>query len=318
MPAHEPRSIPSDARAAFAALGLLLGAGALLLAQTQRIRRLLPAARAVARHTRRFEREHVDGVAQGRVLILGDSTAVGVGADDPRHSLAGWLAHDLPRSQIVNLARSGATVADTLDDYEAWLATQPAEAPRFDLVVVQAGGNDALRHTPLARVRADADRLLRRLGREQARRCVWLGPANIGLAPVFIAPFSWWMSSRTRRVVEAIERCAHAHGARFVSFWRTRDEDPFSRDVPTWYARDGLHPSANSYRWCYRQALHERVLHLRGQLRRDTWRMRAADAPARMPRACPLPVFAAARQEALAVAARESEAASIHHSRRDR
>lgn len=47
-------------------------------------------------------------------------------------------------------------------------------------------------------MRATAARLLDAL-RGRARRVLWVGMANVGLAPLFLPPFSWWMTARTRR-----------------------------------------------------------------------------------------------------------------------
>ena len=49
-----------------------------------------------------------------RVLVLGDSTGVGIGANRPEESIAGLLAQDFPAADIVNVSRSGARVADAL------------------------------------------------------------------------------------------------------------------------------------------------------------------------------------------------------------
>jgi lysophospholipase L1-like esterase len=239
------------------ALGFALLLGASLTRQSLRISRVLPQGRLTAQRTQAFER--IAPQARQRVLILGDSTAVGVGAVDPQASLAGLLARDLPEAEIVNLGRAGATVADSLHALREASAAGPRRWPRFDLVVIQAGGNDVLKLTSLARLRLSVRRLLDALG-DDAKRCVWLSPANVGLAPVFVAPFSWWLSARSHKLVTLLRGEVQARGGRFVSFCHGRADDPFSRDPATWFAEDGLHPSGASYRWCYRQALRDQVM----------------------------------------------------------
>ena len=46
-----------------------------------------------------------------KVLFLGDSTAVGIGAASPEASTAGWLSKDFPFASIQNLSQSGLRLA---------------------------------------------------------------------------------------------------------------------------------------------------------------------------------------------------------------
>ena len=83
------------------------------------------------------------------LLIVGDSTGVGTGASAPGNSLAGLLGSAYPGLRIDNRARDGATFADVLRQLEG--------AQRFDLVLVQAGGNDVIRLRSEDDMRADID-----------------------------------------------------------------------------------------------------------------------------------------------------------------
>ena len=74
-----------------------------------------------------------------RLLVVGDSTAVGTGASAPQASLVGLLAARFPSLLIQNRTRDGATFADVA----AQLAG--ADLGRFDMVLVNAGGNDVIR-----------------------------------------------------------------------------------------------------------------------------------------------------------------------------
>ena len=84
-----------------------------------------------------------------RVLVVSDSTAVGTGAVDPRASIAGRIAQDHPDVEIVNLGADGARLADVLEQIRA-----SGDVP-FDLVLVQAGGNDVIRLASAPRLEAD-------------------------------------------------------------------------------------------------------------------------------------------------------------------
>ena len=227
-------------------MSLLVVALALLtvlaLLQWERLSLALRRAQAAASDPRVFEQRPPQ--PRQRVLVLGDSTGVGVGAGDPARSVAGLLGSDRPDAEVVNRCRAGARLQDVWDQ----LPDLPAD--RFDLVLLHVGGNDVLRHTSRPELAAQADALMARL-RGLAPRVLWLSTANIGLAPVFLPPLSWWFSRRTRAAADCFREAAQRHGAEFISFYRERGADPFSRLPQVYFADDGVHPSAASYRLCY-------------------------------------------------------------------
>lgn len=237
-------SPPDDTLAARlgAALALALVAGATLL-QAGRLQRALRTARGLVAGTTPFARRP-EG-AQRRVLLLGDSTGVGVGGG-PAQSVAALLARDHPELQLINACRSGARLPDVAQQ----VADHAAELPLMDAVLVLAGGNDVLYTRRLPQLAEAADALMRQLA-PVAPRVVWLGPANIGHAPVFVPPFSWWMSLRTRQAARIYAQCAQLAGATYLDFFGVGAADPFVADRQRWFARDGIHPSAASYRYCY-------------------------------------------------------------------
>ncbi len=214
-------------------------AAALLATQARRVakaRALL--ARAPAPYGRRREQP------ARRVLLVGDSTGAGVGCRTARESIAARLAGEFADAEVRNLCFNGATVGDVLR------VVRGLPTGRFDLVLVFAGGNDVLRHTPAAALEATARELLRELG----ARCdgvLWAGIANVGLAPLFLPPFSWWMSARTRRTNRLLARLVHEAGGGFADFFRERGRCRFAAEPALYYAEDGVHPSARAYAWCY-------------------------------------------------------------------
>ena len=172
------------------------------------------------------------------LLIVGDSTGVGTGASSPEASLAGLLGRAYPRLRIDNRARDGATFADVLRQLQG--------AQRYDLVLVQAGGNDVIRLRSDEDVRADIDRATE-LARERADRVVLMPAGNVGNAPFFFAPASWLMTDRARRLHGFVRESATRHGAVVVNLFKEQGDDPFAQ-TPGLNAVDGLHPSDAGYR----------------------------------------------------------------------
>jgi lysophospholipase L1-like esterase len=174
------------------------------------------------------------------MLVVGDSTAVGTGASSARTSLAGLIAAAHPRLELVNRAADGAK----FEDLHAQLAA--AGSRRFDIVLVQAGGNDVIRLTGEAALRPDVDRVLAQ-AKVLAPLVIVMPAGNVGNAPFFFAPLSWWMTARARMLHRVVREAAAAHGATYVDLFLERDDDPFVHDR-TLNASDGLHPSDAGYR----------------------------------------------------------------------
>lgn len=182
--------------------------------------------------------QHSPERAALRLLIVGDSTAVGTGASGPRSSVAGLMAQAFPWLTIENRAHDGATFAE--------LPAQLDGDERFDMVLVMAGGNDVVRLRGLQALRSDIDRAVRRAG-ERAAVVVLMPAGNVGNAPFFHPPVSWLMTWRSRRLHTYSNEAASRHGALIVDLFREQAADPFVQQ-PSLNASDGLHPADAGYR----------------------------------------------------------------------
>ena len=203
-------------------------------------------AAELARRSEPFEQR--PAAATRRLLIVGDSTAVGTGASSAAHSLAGLIAQQHPLLTIENRARDGAKLADVAD--------QLLRPGRFDIVLVQAGGNDVIRLRGIDDMRTDIDSVLD-AARQRADVVILMPAGNVGNAPFFFAPLSWWMTARAREMHRLGARAAARSKAVYVNLFHERDDDPFVRD-PGLNADDGLHPSDAGYRVWW-QALQEQA-----------------------------------------------------------
>ncbi len=182
------------------------------------------------------------------LLVVGDSTAVGTGASAPAHSVAGLIAQDYPRVQIVNRAEDGAKFADVVRQLQA------VGEQRFDLVLIMAGGNDVIRLTG-----ADAleEGVLRtaQLASARGKAVVFFPSGNVGNAPFFFAPVSWLMSQRSRALHKLIRQVAADQGAGYVNLYKEKAQDPFVEHAAELHAKDGLHPSDAGYRIWYAELI---------------------------------------------------------------
>jgi lysophospholipase L1-like esterase len=216
---------------------LALCAAAAWLGMAVRLALRLRQAARLCRHSRPFEAAPARPAA--RLLLVGDSTAVGTGASTPEASVAGLIARHHPGVHIVNRARVGARFAD--------IARQLDGAERFDIILILGGGNDVIRLTDARSLQASIGRALHK-ARTRAD-CVVLMPAgNVGNTPLFPRPWAWLMTRRSRQLHAMVRAAAASAGALYVNGYKERADDPFVRQAQRLNARDGLHPSDEGYR----------------------------------------------------------------------
>jgi acyl-CoA thioesterase-1 len=164
-----------------------------------------------------------------RVVFLGDSLSAGLDlaeADAFPSVVAEILREAGHEVNIVNAGVSGDTSAGGLSRIDWVLRQKP------HILVVELGGNDALRGQPLENVEDNLRRIVRR-GRESGARVVLLGmdlPTNYG--PDYAGRFA-----------EMYERIAREEEALLVpGFVREVGADPAMMQP------DGLHPTAEGHR----------------------------------------------------------------------
>ncbi len=162
-------------------------------------------------------------------LVLGDSTAQGIGAPEPDRGYVGQLralleARDGQPWRVLNASRSGARVRDVVNRQVRWLDELP-EPP--DLVSAAVGANDIAWRPGSRRVTRDLLALLDRLP----------PGAVIATLPKGLSP---------RRAVALNERIraeAPRRGLRVADVW--------AHTGPPWVgnlAADHFHPSEQGYR----------------------------------------------------------------------
>ena len=180
-----------------------------------------------------------------RLLIVGDSSAAGVGAATQDDALAGCLARRLaPRLDgplhWTLVARTGASTRDAL----ALLETTPPEP--FDVAVVALGVNDATVLRPARRWLADVEALTRRLHeRHRVCRVIWSGLPPMHRFPALPQPLRGVLGLHARGLDAALGRwCAG----------RPVGASPQALHVPlppmtgpSLAASDGFHPGPAAY-----------------------------------------------------------------------
>jgi lysophospholipase L1-like esterase len=185
-----------------------------------------------------------------RLVLLGDSTALGVGAERVSDTVGGQLATllaDAPggrRVELSSVAVSGSRAED--------LGTQVARAlvgTRPDVAVILVGGSDAIHFTRPADAAEDLASAVRRLLGVGVAVVVGTCP-DLGAARAFPPPLRQLVGWQGRRLARSQAVAVNGAGAIVVDL-AGQTGAVFRADAGT-YCHDGYHPSADGYRvWAH-------------------------------------------------------------------
>ena len=176
-----------------------------------------------------------------RVLWLGDSTAAGVGVDQPDDALPDVVASALGRPVDLEVrAVSGARIGDVLDDQAP--STTGLEA---DVVFVSVGANDVTHLTSRDDFGDRYRSLLRQLRAGSA--VVLLGVPDMGAIPRLAQPLRAVAGFRGRELDEVVRDVAAEAGATYVPI-AAATGPAFRGEPEQLFAADEYHPSAAGYR----------------------------------------------------------------------
>jgi lysophospholipase L1-like esterase len=224
----------------------------LLIAQGRQVR-----ATALKLPEAAGERHGVAGAGRValRVLIVGDSSAAGVGVGTQDEAFAGQLAQALAERtgaavgwQLV--ATSGHTARD------AARALAGATLAPADLLVTAVGVNDVVSRTRPAQFLRDLDEIhALAITRAQVTHSWHCGLPPMGTFPLLPQPLRWMLGRDAAHLDNALVNHLRGQTARLYLPLPEAPRMP-GKDDPTpegWMARDGFHPGLLGYRQWGRQ-----------------------------------------------------------------
>lgn len=178
------------------------------------------------------------------LVVMGDSTAAGLGAGEPASAypqlLARRLASDGFRVDLKVFGVSGARVKDVLDDQlPKTLEADP------DFVFIGIGANDVTHLTSLGDVRSDMAEVLRTLEERTEAATIVAGAPDMR-APAFYEPLRSLAGWRGRQVADAIEEVARDEEVALVELAKKTGPE-FGADPQRFHSSDDFHPSADGY-----------------------------------------------------------------------
>lgn len=187
-----------------------------------------------------------------KILILGDSTAVGTGATKPDDTIGGLLARDFPHAQIINVGVNGSTVSDLQRQIKS------VSDQKFNLIIISSGGNDTWKLSRLETIRTHVYQVLTKAISMSDHRVIFLVNNNVGFGP-FPKFIRSYLTGRTKKIIKVIESVAAAQKVPVIDLFSSGYSNPFLKDPRSLLASDGIHPSSEGYAVWYRRMWREMV-----------------------------------------------------------
>ena len=176
-----------------------------------------------------------------RILVIGESTAVGTGAERIEDTIAGRISRAYPHTRVENLGKNGMRTAHLLER----LRMLPQELA-YDLMILNIGGNDAVFLSPLDDVAKDIAKVLDEAKHRAREVVLWTG-GNAATIPAIPLILRYYYRRRSLRVREDFRRAAQQAGAIYIDLFRERKQDPVKKEPRRYVAKDWFHPSGAGY-----------------------------------------------------------------------
>jgi lysophospholipase L1-like esterase len=195
------------------------------------------AARMQMAEEKKFEK--LTGNYEKTILVLGDSTGAGVGAEKPEDSIAGRLTAHIGATHVENYATSGAVVADLA------LQIQKATLNEYDVILIQIGGGDIVFFHNVRKTAQALDIAMMTL--PESKLTLLMSAGNVGGAKIFplvVRPFHTWA---THEYHKWFAKVAKRRKATYVNLYLKRKEDIFLDQPDVYFSKDCIHPSSEGY-----------------------------------------------------------------------
>ena len=177
-----------------------------------------------------------------RVVVLGDSTALGQGTDSVEKSFGYQYLLTNPDLKdqnwsFENRAVSGVKINEVLKHQ---LDFEPV-----DLVMVSIGANDITGNTKPSEFQASVETLANQL-HNKAKQVIWLSIPDFITSPILLPPLNYILSQREQVLNEIIKNIVTESGYQIVDIYNGARE-PFANNPKRYFGADKYHPSAAGY-----------------------------------------------------------------------
>jgi lysophospholipase L1-like esterase len=179
------------------------------------------------------------------LLVIGDSTAVGVGASTKEESIPALVAQKIGATNVENQSVSGSKVADLPKQL------QQIQKDQYDVILVQIGGNDVVARNDERVVARELESILKTLPRHDQLVVLMCGDVGVAtLLPWFVRGY---YTKKTLAYHQAFANMVPQAGGTYVNLYEPKETDPFVQSPEIYLAQDQFHPSSAGYREWFRK-----------------------------------------------------------------
>lgn len=185
------------------------------------------------------------------ILVLGDSTAFGVGTKEKNDSIAGQLANFTNATYVENLSVSGAQIHDLKNQLKN-IKNINENNKSYDYILIQIGGNDIIRFHSVEKQKEMFTEFLKTL--PNYKKLIVISVGNVGdatLFPFFIRPLHSNFSLKYHKMFEEIlnEQKKVNPNSYYVNLHEpNKSKNKFLLYPEIYLSKDGLHPSSAGYK----------------------------------------------------------------------
>ena len=184
-----------------------------------------------------------------KLLIVGDSSAAGVGAETQEEALLGNLVRELSSERGVEwqlIAKTGMRTTGVLK------RINQLESDSYDVVVSVLGVNDVIAGYSVDKWRRLQSELMKTVARRFDDPAIVVSPLPpMGDFPALPQPLRWFLGRRAEAFDAELRSCANDYGAHYLSLDLDADASMM--------ASDGFHPGPQIYeKWA--KAMAEEIL----------------------------------------------------------
>lgn len=173
------------------------------------------------------------------MLVLGDSTAVGVGANAPEDTVAARAAAYLKATNVENYAVSGAVVQDLPEQIAL------AKSPHYDLILIQIGANNIIRFDNATTTSEKLGAIIDTL--PEADKIILISAGDVGGAPMWPPPLRPIYTKLNVAYHAAFGKMGSEHGVRYVNLGEDPSKQLILEQPEVYLAADTFHPSTEGY-----------------------------------------------------------------------
>jgi len=203
-------------------------------------------AKQKGRKAEGWERERRGSGA--RILVIGDSTALGAGATTFNTTIGGQIASEFKNAHVVNMAENAIPaqkLASKLRDITS------SDHDYFDIVIIQIGGIDVLSFTTVRHFAHHLKESLKYAKKICRGSIILVSPGNIGALPLFRFPLDMIYTQRSRNLRKCAADIAADFNVLYADLYADKYENPFAKEPDRFCAQDHIHPSDEGYRLWY-------------------------------------------------------------------